>query len=92
MSRHICRATLVKYFKHLIPFFDVLYKKPTTIWAVNADGSPEQFIQVKGYVQGCPLSGTFSALVLSELLKELGSRHACIVKSRIYHFDDGSTM
>lgn len=74
MSRRRCHAILCRSFPHLLSVFDALYKKPNKIWYIRADGTKDYLLQIKGFVQGCPLSLLFAALVLSDLLSELSAR------------------
>eukprot|EP00957_Ditylum_brightwellii_P111314 8488913-Ditylum_brightwellii.AAC.1 len=91
MSREICRCILIKKFPHLVPFFDSLYKRANKVLAINEDGQPEEFLQVEGFAQGCPLSAIFAALVLGELVKEVEARHQKKVRRRQHSLDNGDT-
>jgi hypothetical protein len=55
----------------MVPCFDQMRKEPNRCWCKTDKGTCRHFQQPEGFAQGCPLSGSHSAIVLSLLLKKI---------------------
>ena len=73
ISRDACRLLLssTPELKDLVPYFDQIYKEPNKCWYKTDTGTYRHFQQHEGFAQGCPLSGSFAAIVLSKLLRKI---------------------
>ena len=73
LSRDACRLLLLSTpeLHDLVPYFDQIYKEPNRCWYKTDKGTYRHFKQPEGFAQGCPLSGSFAAIVLSLLLKKI---------------------
>jgi hypothetical protein len=73
ISRDACRLLLLATpeLKDIVPHFDQTCKEPNRCWHNTDKGACRHFQQSEGFAQGCPLSGSCAAIVLSLLLKKI---------------------
>jgi hypothetical protein len=73
ISRDPCRLLLLATpeLKDMVPHFDQTCKEPNRCWCKTDKGAHRHFQQPEGFAQGCPLSGSYAAIVLSLLLKKI---------------------
>jgi hypothetical protein len=73
ISRDACRllSLATPELKDMAPCFDQTHKEPNRCWCKTDKGTCRHFQQPEGFAQGCPLSGSHAAIVLSLLLKKI---------------------
>jgi hypothetical protein len=74
ISRDACRLLLLATpeLKDVVPHFGQMHKEPNRCsWCKTDEGACRHFQQPEGFAQGCPLSGSYAAIVLSLLLKKI---------------------
>jgi hypothetical protein len=76
ISRQACRHALLQdnTLQPLLPFFDLLYHQHNRCWYQTPQGTYQQFPQEEGFTQGCPLSGAFADIVLTQVLQPLNQQ------------------
>jgi hypothetical protein len=76
ISRLACRQALLhdNTLQQLLPFFDLLYHQHNRCWYQTPQGAYQQFPQEEGFTQGCPLSGAFADIVLTQVLQPLNQQ------------------
>jgi hypothetical protein len=87
ISRRACRHTITQNptLHALLPVFDLLYHSSNTCWYQNDTNTYEHFPQPEGFTQGCPLSGAFADIVLTNVLQPINQQLHTRVTTRTPH-------
>ena len=74
ISRDKIFQVIQAHYPGLMPFVDMLYSEPGSVFYKIADGNWYSHLMEEGVNQGCPLSATLAALVLNEILAPLTAK------------------
>ncbi|MGH7973966.1 MAG: hypothetical protein ACREBR_00470, partial [bacterium] len=89
VSRKKARQMIRLHFPQLLGLFDLMYLLPAQVWFQLPNGEWNNFLQIEGFPQGCPLSPFFAALVLHCILLPLDTELRSRASNRLYNGDPG---
>lgn len=84
ISRRACCHTISQNptLHALLPVFDLLYHTSNTCWYQTDTHSYDHFPQPEGFTQGCPLSGAFADIVLTNVLQPINQQLQTRISTR----------